>query len=315
MDEIKSLGSEAARAAWLYYLEDLTQGEIAQEMGVSRSTVTRLLQRAKSDGLVQVSLKVPSGIFQAERDLERAFGLDRARIVPNSGNDAMQKRWLGHVAAEVMVSLVSTRAIVAIGWGSTMQSLADALAGQQPVADAQIVALVGGFHSAVAGTNTNEVARQVGHYFQAPAFPLLAPVYVQDAVTARGLSNEPGIRGALQLAREASMVVFSVGAMHEDTTMMKLGHLTAAQKSFLAERGAVGDIACRWLDRQGDPVEMPPSIHPIGISLEELRTIPTRLTVAGGDSKREIVLACLRGGFATSLVTDERLARFLLQQR
>lgn len=313
MSEFDKKGDEAARAAWLYYHEELTQGEIARELDVSRSTVTRLLQRAKSDGLVQISLNVTTGTFQAERKIERAFGLDKVRIVPSPNSDAMQKRWLGLVAGELLAPMVTENGIVAVSWGTTMRAMVDSLVGQRPVPGSQVVAIVGGLHNATLGSGTNEIANQLGQHLNAAVRPLLAPIYVQDEATALGLANDPGIRDALDLAGKASVVFYSLGAMDEESTMFELGHIDAEQKSFLKRHDAVGDIACRWIDRKGESVELPPSINPIGISLDDLRKIPRRLAVAGGPSKKDVILAGLRGGFATTLVTDERTADYLLK--
>ena len=315
MSELGKKGGDAARAAWLYYHENLTQAEISHDMDVSRSTVTRLLQRAKNEGLVKISLNVSSDTFKAERDLERAYGVRKVRIVPDSNDAPTQMRWLGHVAAELLVEMVADNSIVAVGWGTTLQAMADSLVGQHPVAGTQIVALSGGLHNATRGADTYEVVRRLGEYFNAPARALHAPIYVQDEATALGLASDPGIQDVLELARNASIVVNSLGAMHHETTMFKLGYITAEQEEFLRRHGAVGDIACLWIDRNGNPVELPPSINPMGISLEELKKIPQRLAVAGGDLKHEVVLAGLRGGFITVLVTDERTAGYLLDNR
>lgn len=315
MMETDKKESEAARAAWLYYHEELTQGEIAQELSISRSTVTRLLQRAKLDGLVHISLNVTASMFKAERDLERAFGLERVRIVPTPSDGLMQKRWLGHVAAEMLVPMMSDGSVAAVGWGTTLLAMTGSLVGHTPIAGAQVVPLVGGLHNAKAGTDTSEIAKHVAQHFNAVVRPLLAPIYVQDEATALGLANDPGIRDALSLARKASIVIYSLGAMHNDTTMFQLGHINTAQRQFLQRHGAVGDIACRWIDKNGHSVEMPSSINPIGITLDDLRRIPRRLAVAGGDFKKEVVLASLRGGFITTLVTDERTAGYLLRSR
>lgn len=304
--------SAAARAAWLYYYEDLTQGDVARELSVSRSTVTRLLHRAKNEGLVHISLDVASVTFDSERQVERVYGLQKVRIVPESDNDSTQKRWLGHIAAESMVELMTDRATVAVSWGTTMQALVDSLIGQHPIPGAKIVALVGGLHNASRGTNTYEVAERLGQYFNAPTSALHAPVYVQDEATALGLADDPGIQEALELARTASIVIFGLGGMHERTTMSQLGYISAEQREFLRERGAVADVSCRWIDRDGRPVALPPSINPISITLDELKAIPRRLAVVGGADKHEAILAGLRGGYVTHLVTDERTAAFLL---
>ena len=155
----------------------------------------------------------------------------------------------------------------------------------------------------------------MGEYFNAPSRALHAPAYVKDQATALGLASDPGIGDVLELARKASIVVFGLGSVDLETTMFKLGYITGDQEEYLRRQGAVGDIACRFIDRNGDPVDLPPSINPTGISLEELKKIPHRLAVAGGDHKQEVILAALRGGFVTVLVTDERTAAFLLAKR
>ena len=314
MIDLHDKGSEAARAAWLYYHENLTQADIARELGISRSTVTRLLLRAKSEGLVQIKLNVSDATFKAERNLEKAYNVKRVRIVPFAQDERTLKHWLGLVAAEFLNEVITEYSIVAVSWGTTLQAMADALVGRRPVAGVQIVTLVGGLHNASRGTNTFEVSEQLGQYFGAPVRALHAPVYVQNETTALALANDPGIQQALELARKASIVVYSLGAMDEATTMFQLGYVAPDQRRFLSEKGAVADLACRWVDRNGSEVELPSSINPIAISLNDIKNIPMRLAVVGGAFKHEAVLAGLRGGFITDLVTDERTADFLLKQ-
>jgi DNA-binding transcriptional regulator LsrR (DeoR family) len=313
MNKADKRGSEAARAAWLYYLEELTQGEVARAIGVSRSTVVRLLQRAKDSGLVHISLDVPHETFQMERALERRYGLEKVRLVPEAEDDKTLKHWLGYAAAELLVGMVKANTTVAVSWGTTLQAMADALAGENATTGTEIVALIGGLHKASNGTNPYEVAEQLGRYFKVPAQALYAPVYVEDHATAEALAKDPGIRDTLDLAQQASLVVYSVGAIREEATMLQLGYLSSEERAFLRARKAVGEIACRWIDSDGHPVALPPTINPIGISLENLKHIPQRLTVAGGVLKRDVLLANLRGGYTTTLVTDAGSAAYLLQ--
>lgn len=312
MNDLNDKGSEAARVAWLYYHEDLTQADIARELGISRSTVTRLLLRAKTEGLVQIKLNVSAATFKSEREIERAYGLKRLRIVPFARDERKLKHWLGLAAAEYLNEIVTEYSTIAVSWGTTLQAMADALVGRRPVTGVQIVTLVGGLHNASRGTNTFEVSERWGQYFAAPVRTLHAPVYVQNETTSLALANDPGIQQALELARKASIVVYSLGAMNEETTMFQLGYLAPEQKRFLSEKGAVADIGCRWIDRNGITIELPSSINPISISLADFKNIPTRLAVVGGEIKHEAVHAALRGGFMTDLVTDERTAEYLL---
>ncbi len=307
-------GGEAARVAWLYYLQELTQGEVARELGVSRSTVVRLLQRAKEEGLVRITLNVPREVFEMERELERLYGLRRVRLVPEAADEGTLKSWLGHAAAELLVELVKPETAVAVSWGTTLRAMAGSLAGEQPVEGLRIVPLTGGLHRAFSGTNSYWVAEQLGRHFRAPTQVLYAPLFVEDRTTAEALIRDPDIRDTLDLARRASLAVYSVGTLDEEATLIRLGYVSPAEQAFLRERGAVGDIACRWIDVAGDPVEPPPTINPISFSLEDLRSIPERLTVAGGEVKREVLLGTLRGGYTTTLVTDEGTAAYLLER-
>jgi deoxyribonucleoside regulator len=294
-------GSEIARAAWLYYLEELTQGEIARRLGVSRSTVVRLLQKAKETGMVRVTLNVPHDVFEIERELERLYGLQQVRVVPEA-------------ADELLPEVVKPGTVAAVSWGTTLQALASSLMGEQAVEGVEVVPLVGGFHRASSETNAHWVVEQLGRYFRAHTRALYAPVYVEDSSAAEALMRNADIADTLELVRRASLEIFSVGSLEPEATMIHLGYLSPDEQAFLQERGAVGDIACRWIDIEGNPVDLPSTINPIGVSLEDLRTIPERLTIAGGERKREALLGTLRGGYATSLVTDEGTASYLLER-
>lgn len=312
MKDVDKKSSDSARAAWLYYVEEFTQSQVAERLGVSRSTVIRLLQRAKESGLVTISLSVSQDVFELERDLERKYGLRTVRIVPEAEDSVTQRRWLGQVAAGTLQEMVRKDSIMAVSWGQTLRAMADSLQGEASVTGMKTVALIGGLHNAAQGTNPYEVAELVGQFFNAPARALYAPVYVRNAETAAGLISDTGLNEALDMARRASLVVFSVGSLSEKATMLRLGYVNATEKEFLETRGAVGDIACRWIDAEGAPVELPPTIHPIGITLSDLRNIPERLLIAGSQSKRDAILASLRGGYATHLITDEGVAAYLL---
>ena len=307
-------GSEVARAAWLYYLEEFTQGEVARELGVSRSTVVRLLREAKEAGLVRITLDVPHEVFEMERELERLYGLQRVRLVPEVEDEDKLKRWLGHAATELLVDMVKPGTTVAVSWGTTLQTMAASLTGEQVVEGVKIVPLVGGLHRAFSGTNSYWVAEQLGRYFRAPAEVLYAPLFVEDRTTAEALVRDPDIRETLDLARRATFVIYSVGTLDEGATLSQLGYLSPEEQDFLRERGAVGDISCRWIDVEGNPVELPPTINPISIPLEDLKRIPERLTISGGELKREVLLGTLRGGYTSKLVTDEGTAAYLLER-
>lgn len=312
MNDIEKKSSEMARAAWLYYAEELTQSQIAEKLNVSRSTVIRMIQRARQSGLVKITIGVPSDTFELERDLENLFGINKVRLVPEAVDNTMQRRWLGQAAAELLIELAQDNMTIALSWGSTLQAMADSLQGGGPHTGMRTVALNGGLHNASRGTNPHEVAEQIGQFFGATARSLYAPVYVRTEATAAGLYRDQGVQDALDLARTAELVVFSFGGINENATMLKLGYVTPDERDFLLRNGAVGEVAGRWIDRDGNAVRLPQTIHPIGINVDELKRIPERLAVAGGPGKVDAIRAGLNGGLVTHFVSDEKTALTLL---
>ena len=312
MNDFERKSNAMARAAWLYYGEELTQSQIAEKLNVSRSTVIRLIQSAREIGLVKITIGVASDTFELERDLENRYGLRMVRLVPEAVDEQMQLRWLGQAAAAMLIELARDDSTIALSWGATMQAMADSLKGSTIRKGMLTVALNGGLHNASRGTNPHEVAEQVGQFFGAPSHSLYAPVYVRNEATAAGLYRDSGVQEALNLARNAALVVFSFGGIQQSATMLKLGYVTPDEREFLLRNGAVGEIAGRWIDRDGATVRTPPTIHPIGITVEELKRIPERMAVAGGAEKLNAIRAGLKGGLVTHFVSDERTALDLL---
>src|SRR5438552_15469213 len=74
---------ELAKVAQLYYLDDLSQQEIAERLGTTRSNVSRMLKAAKQAGLVEIRVVHPT---QRDRELEaalkRRYRLQEARVAP-----------------------------------------------------------------------------------------------------------------------------------------------------------------------------------------------------------------------------------------
>jgi deoxyribonucleoside regulator len=303
---------DIARAAWLYYVEERTQDQIASELGVSRSTVVRLLQKAKDSGMVRITVDAPDEMYRVERRIEEAFGLDRVRLVPATADDAQRRRWLGLAGADVLTSIIEPGMNIAVGWGRTLQGLADALKGEHAVEGVTLVPLVGGLHRAPNSANASNLAEQLGRYFRAKSRALYAPIFVADPAAAGALCREPEISETLGLAQRSSIAIFSAGTLSEDATLTRLRYLAPTERQQLLDQGVVGEVICRWINEGGAPVDGVATLNPIGLRLEELQAIEHRLVVAGGLEKRDVIRALLRGGYATTLVTDDEVAAYLL---
>ena len=127
----------ALRAATLYYLDGLTQAEIASRLGVSRPTAGRLVARAKARGLVRIEVVVPpdmrDGLHAAEEgELEQRFGLTEA-VVAGHGIDVgapgrpAAYASVGRAAAALLMRRLAPGDVLGFTWGPEQVAVADAL--------------------------------------------------------------------------------------------------------------------------------------------------------------------------------------------
>jgi DNA-binding transcriptional regulator LsrR (DeoR family) len=82
----------------------------------------------------------------------------------------------------------------------------------------------------------------------------------------------------------------------------------------LHEIGAVGDIALRYMDGDGNPIDLEINERIIGLTIEQIRRIPRVIGIAGGLAKHKMVRAALHGSILDVLVTDLSTAEALLKE-
>jgi DNA-binding transcriptional regulator LsrR (DeoR family) len=72
-----------------YFEAGLTQQQIARSLRISRSSVSRLLTKAREEGIVQIAIEVPSGIHpELEKTLEQEYNLVEVIVVDTLNYDS-----------------------------------------------------------------------------------------------------------------------------------------------------------------------------------------------------------------------------------
>ena len=115
-------------AARLYYEDDLTQSEIAKRLKVSRPLVSKMLQKAKELGIVNIEIRSPlSGNESLLGKMKTRFGLEDGLIIPsNKGNDHLSQKNLISQAADYLQKILASAECIGLGWGATISELVDA---------------------------------------------------------------------------------------------------------------------------------------------------------------------------------------------
>ena len=96
----------AINVAKLYYQMDYSQLKIAQELGISRPSVSRLLQHAKDNGYVRIQIFDPiEDMTVMEERVQERFNIPVVKIVSATVNDEQEiKKYISKKAAEYLDS-------------------------------------------------------------------------------------------------------------------------------------------------------------------------------------------------------------------
>ena len=294
-------------AATLYYLKDGTQADVAQALGVSRATVSRLLAEARRTGIVRIEVRehpeTTSDTLAA--DLADGLGLKKVHLAP-TGHEALLSTEL---TAQVGVALTEARLerddVLLVSSGRTVWQAGLEVLPKFP--GTIVTPMVGGQDEPEAWFQTNEITRLIAHQIGGqPAF-LYAPAQPGPELYDL-LLKDPTTRRVLELWTRAKCALIGVGAPPSTRASMP----NFVPRDDLRLRSAAGDICTRFFDRDGQQLSYPGSDRLVATTYETLCTIPHSIAVAVGETKIPSLLAAARAGWFNTLVTDTPTASALL---
>lgn len=301
-------------AAKLYYQHQLSQQEISKKLGVSRPTVSRLLQQARETGIVKIEIIDSAEIgTQLESALVEKFGLKKAVIVPNDTDDTkIIKKRLGKAAVLLVDNLISEGTVLGISWGTTMQEIARQIRARR-VSDMVVVQLNGGISRAELDTHASEIAQKIGESYKAIPYLMPLPAVVDNAELKKAILSDKNIARTLKLGLKADIALFTIGSFGYNSVLVKADYFEPNEVEALLLKGAVGDICSRIIKSDGAICSEELNSRTIGIDLEELKEKPYSIAVAGGKEKLAAIRAGLQGKWFNILITDEWIATELLR--
>ena len=338
----------AYEAASMYYVQGETMEVIAHHLRVSRSTVSRLLARARQEGVVRVTLVQPGGAGSLEGRMTQAFGV-RTHIVPvREGTTEIHRlQQVASVAAAHMVDLIEALAeqagnggpqaqdpagsggegsvqgmgsggvVVGVAWGTTMSEVSAALPSRS-VPGLTVVQLNGASDPVREGPSAGEVLSRMRLSLGARTISFPVPAFFDHVATRKAMWSERSVKRVLAVTRRASLAVFGVGALDAlngalPSQVYEGGHLTARDQAVLRRQNVVGDVCTVLLRSDGSWRDVTLNARATGPTPAQLSRIPRRLCVAAGTGKARALLAALRARTATDLIVDDATARAVLE--
>ncbi|MCU1614750.1 MAG: transcriptional regulator, DeoR family [Frankiales bacterium] len=303
-----------ASIARRYYLEGRSKVDIADEFGLSRFKVARLLEAALESGLVHIEIRSEGGIdVDLSTRLQDRFGLQHSVVVeaPDDDDDESLRGHLGRAAAHLLAEILTPDDVLGIAWARAVSAMVRAL---PPLPGTPVVQL-SGVLSFPGGPDTSvDVVRDVAGRSGGIAHVFYAPLTVPDAATARALRQQPEVARAFSQLPFVTKAVGGVGLW--DAGLSTLYDTSSDHdRRTLRELGVCADISGVFLSAAGEPVPTELADRMISISAEEMRAIPEVVVVPYGIRKARAVRAALRSGLVGGIVTHAALAQAVLEMK
>ena len=306
-----------ARVAQLYYEKGANQSAIAQQLDLSQATVSRLLKRAQTEGIVRITVSMPPGIYA---DLEDAlldrYHLKEAIVVDGQAPDDEEniQHALGAAAAFYLENTLKKNDVIGISsWSATLLAMVDAM---HPVArplNARVVQILGGVGNPDAEVHATHLTDRLSKLVHGSAVVLPAPGIVGSEDTRRILLEDPYVSDVIALFDRVTVALVGIGSIQPSNLVERSGNVFSQKElSAVHEQGAVGDICMRFFASSGDPVISPLDKRVLGMSLHQLKRVERAVGVAGGLRKHAAVQGALRGEWINVLITDRFTARALV---
>ena len=301
----------ATRAAWLYFLGNSTQAQIAKKLGLTRQRVNRLLSHAREQGLVQINITGKLAACVAlEHELVPAYGLKDVVVVPSPADAAQLRPVIAAAAGLYLAQHLHDGMSVGVGWGRTLR-LSLASVPRKTYRNLSVVSLIGGLTQSSA-VNPHETASHLADIIGAACYYFAGPAYTDSAASLDVLMKQPMLKDVMQRGQKVDLAFLSVGDITAASTMVALNLISKDEQSGLRAAGAEGDVCSHWINAEGQLVDHPLNTRAVGLKPEDLRRIPECILVSGGKAKVAVIHGALRANLANRLVTDEQTARQLL---
>lgn len=312
MDAVRSY--QIIRVAKKYYELHMGQLEIAQEEGVSKSTISRMLQKAMDLGYIKVKVDAPAeSLGMLEDEIRDLFQLKEVFVAPNLvDNDAITMQDTCRALARNLDSYIKDNSIVAVSWGKTMNCLVKEI-DHIRARGIKVVQLNGGIAKSASLTGAAQIVDALTQAGNGIGYMFPVPAIVDSKVISTVLKGDSQVRSVLKLAGQAQTAIFSIGALAKQSILYEVGYLKDGDYHSLKEAGAVGDIACRFFNIDGKIADKGMDERAVGLELEELKKKEWSIAVAVGSQKVSSIVGALKGGYANVLYTDEKTARALLE--
>lgn len=310
------LNEFAYSVARLYYLDGLTQQQIANRLNISRPKVSRLLAYAREVGMVEIKLKAPdveSKEFLSKSLKERLNLMDVIVTETIERNEEDILKRVAKAGAEYISRTLKNGQIVGWGWGRTVFRTVQSLHSTEPHFSSLFIPLIGGTGQSVKYYQVNSLVEKAAEIFKAQVMYLNAPAFFADKNTFDLFLKEKQVLNVLEMWKRLDVAIFGLGKPIYDSEIIK-SEIDSSMIIDLIREKAVGDILARFFNKNGEICKSSLNKLILGINMDDLLKVPLRICLCGGEKKVDGIITASKKGYFNVLVTDSITANFVLEK-
>lgn len=298
-----------ASVAHLYYNQELTQNQIAERLFTSRSKVSRLLQEAREEGVVEIIIHEPwDRATELEEALKQSFGLHDVRVLNvRSDRDEDTLKRVGELAAYYLDSIINRHTVLGMSWGNTIYHTIKSIKSSKNI-PLMVVPIMGAATVTGPERDSLELTKEMASVYGGKYTYIYAPLFVSSAAVRKELILDPRIKESLDLATKANIILTSVGCISHTWK----DYLNKEDLDYLEKHGAIGHIGGHFYDKDGNEVMLELSERTIAIEMNAIRKVPNVVCIASSKEKAEAILGAIKGKLINTLIVDSFTAKKIL---
>jgi deoxyribonucleoside regulator len=303
---------QRAQIAIMHYQKGLSQQEIAYRYNLSKMTVSRVLQKAKENGLIKISVQLPFSLNNKyAEEIKKRYRLDMVWVVRNPFDDTERLYdLLGKVYAFYLNTSIIDNEVIGVGGGNTIGQVARNMVPFQ-ANNVHIVQLMGGLAN-VTYFNPTTIIQEICNKLNATGTYITSFATVENRELRDSILNSTAIgKNVKELWSRCQKAIFGVGSI-EKGTLLSPQLVSDGEREKLVSRGAIGDILGHCFNSNGEFIESDLEERLVSIPIDRLSNIEERVVIAGGVKKADAIRGALFTGLITTFITDEKVAEKLL---
>lgn len=306
--KISSVNSLRVRAAWLYHVYGLTQHDVAERLGLSRATVIRLLDEAKKRDEVKVWVGgAEDECVALSLEIEDKLDVGEVIVVPSSMAGESAQRAVGAALGQFLSETISDGMSVGVGWGRTLNASLETF---KPLRreGVSVVSLLGGSINP-SQINPVEYSWRLSSLMGASCYLFLSPLIVDSRETKQRLFDHCGLDRLLAMASNLDLAVVSCGSLSRNAASLAVEHMSPSDVEALRSEGAVGDVMCNFLDKDGDSVGVTINDRVMSVDLDVVASAKHVVLATGGAERAQALVAAIKRLRPHTVITDESAAK------